>query len=168
MLASGSSSVATNSMSSATPTVPNKRRVMELKKVLVNSVSGSPSICSAKRSRMLHPQRAIQRALAEVQAHLRDRLIHVAVVELDALHGIPLAALPVAVVEARGRAARDGAELSVVVREGFRDAVGAFGGRVRFRWRHRGVRPFLQENRQGVQRSAPTFSGLLGSALRCR
>ena len=51
--ASGSRSVATNSISGATPTVPKSRRLIELKKVLVNSASGRSATRSAKSARIL-------------------------------------------------------------------------------------------------------------------
>ncbi len=38
-----------NSTAASTPTVPNVRRVTELKNVFVNSLSGSGSMISAKR-----------------------------------------------------------------------------------------------------------------------
>ena len=52
MSASGSRSVATNSTSGATPTVPKTLRLIELKKVLVNSGSGCSVIRAAKAPRM--------------------------------------------------------------------------------------------------------------------
>ncbi len=41
-----------NSTAASTPTVPKVRRVTELKKVFVNSLSGSGSMISAKRRLM--------------------------------------------------------------------------------------------------------------------
>ena len=97
----------------------------ELKKVLSNSGSGSSSISSVKRRLMLlHSARSIA-SLAEPLAHVRDGAIDALVVELDALDRIALAAAPVALLEARRRAARDGAELGVVVGEGLNERRGA-------------------------------------------
>src|SRR3981081_2493952 len=69
----------------------------------------------------LPPQAAIERLRPEPEAQLRDRLVYGAVVEPDALDGVLLAVAPVACVEAQRRAARDGAELPIVVGESIHD-----------------------------------------------
>src|SRR5213080_4968418 len=121
MSASGSRSVATNSTSGATPIVPKTLRLIELKKVLVNSGSG----CSVIRAAKAPPERALERARAEPLAQFRDRLVHEALVEPDALDGVLLARAQVAAVEAQRRAARDGAELRVVTGERLDGVAGA-------------------------------------------
>src|SRR5690606_13996137 len=73
------------------------------------------------------PQRPVERALTELETELCDCPVDVPVVELDAFDGVPLAALPVPLIEAARRAASDSAELRVVEREGRDDVVGGSG-----------------------------------------
>ncbi len=80
-------------MSGATPTVPNRRRVIELKKVLVNSGSGRSVDECGEPGPDPSPALAIVRLWPKRGAQLRDRLVHEAVIELDALDGVALAAL---------------------------------------------------------------------------
>ena len=63
------------------------------------------------------PDRALVDVVAEPVPHQLDRAVDVAVVEVDALDRVLLAAAPVAVLETLPGALGDGAELGVVVRE---------------------------------------------------
>ena len=106
-----------NSTAASTPTVPKVRRVTELKNVFVNSLSGSGSMISREAALDARPDRALLHVVAEPAPHQLDGAVDVAVVEVDALDGVLLAAAPVALLEALPRALRDRAELGVVVRE---------------------------------------------------
>src|SRR5688572_21758742 len=72
-----------------------------------------------------NPKLAIERLLPQVQPQLCDGLVDRPVVKLDALHGIALAAFPVAAVESRGCSAGDRPEFCVVIRERFGNLPGA-------------------------------------------
>jgi hypothetical protein len=63
------------------------------------------------------PEFAVQRPLAEPQLQFGDRDVDPAVIEVDALDGIALAAFPVARLEALRGAARDRAEVGVIAGE---------------------------------------------------
>ena len=128
-LPSGSRSVATNSISGATPTVPNSRRVVELKNVLVNSASGSASDQRRELVADLRPQLPLERVFAQLQAQLGNGLADEPIVQLDTLDRIALTAFPVAGIEAPGRAPGDDTELGVVIRECCNDEVSAVGAR---------------------------------------
>src|SRR5439155_794452 len=71
------------------------------------------------------PERALERARAEPLAQFRDRLVHEALVEPDALDGVLLARAQVAAVEGQRRAARDGAEIRIVTGERLDGVAGA-------------------------------------------
>src|SRR5581483_5803840 len=71
-----------------------------------------------------HPEGAVFGLRAEQRPQLRDGMGDETVVELDALHRIALAALPVAGVEPHGRAPRNRPELRVVFGEGAGDPAG--------------------------------------------
>jgi hypothetical protein len=64
-----------------------------------------------------HPQGPILRAVGQPQPELSDRDVDPAIVQIDALDGVALAALPVTRFEALRRAPRDGAEVGVVAGE---------------------------------------------------
>ena len=95
-----------------TPTVPNSRRVTELKKVLQNSLSGRPSIRLLK-CRLTSDHSACSRTLrpSASSSCVHGRL-HAAFVQFDAFDRILVAAVPVARREAGLRAAGDIAEVA--------------------------------------------------------
>ena len=76
----------------------------------------------------LCPQLPIERLLPQLQAQLRNGLADEPVVQLDTLDGIALTALPVAGIEAPGRAAGNDPKLRVVIRECCNDEVSAVCG----------------------------------------
>ncbi len=84
------------------------------------------------------PERALVHLVAEAAAHELDAARDVLLVELDALDCVLLAAAPVALLEPLRRAARDGAELGVVVGERIDQQLGAVGDqRVTRTWAER-------------------------------